>query len=71
LTGRHLGWSLAYAWCPLAVKEVANTGHLDSIPVFLTVLAVHFGVKPLIGTPAGKRPLHAVAAAFFCPGRGS
>ena len=29
--------SLWYWWCPLAIKEIANSGHLDSIVIFLTV----------------------------------
>ena len=29
--------SLWYWWCPLAVKEIANSGHLDSVVIFLTV----------------------------------
>ncbi|RUL87953.1 hypothetical protein [Tautonia sociabilis] len=33
-------WSLAYGWCPLVLKEVANTGHLDAIAVFFTALAI-------------------------------
>ena len=28
--------SLWYWWCPLAMKEIANSGHLDSIVIFLT-----------------------------------
>ncbi len=40
LAGRHTGWSLAYGWCPLVVKEIANSGHLDAIAVFLTSVAV-------------------------------
>lgn len=28
--------ALAYAWCPLVLKEFANTGHLDAIAVCLT-----------------------------------
>ncbi|MEM6777741.1 MAG: hypothetical protein AAF670_08785 [Planctomycetota bacterium] len=31
---------VTYAWCPLLLKEVAGSGHLDSIAVFLTALAV-------------------------------
>jgi hypothetical protein len=38
---RHVGWAVAYGWCPLVIKEVANTGHLDSIAVFLTTLALY------------------------------
>jgi len=41
LTGMHIGWAVAYGWCPLVIKEIANTGHLDSIAVCLTVLALY------------------------------
>lgn len=27
----HLGWSIVYAWNPLVIKEISNSGHLDSI----------------------------------------
>ncbi len=43
--GMHPGWSLAYGWCPLMMKEIANGGHLDSIAIFLTTLAVWMLVK--------------------------
>jgi len=43
--GMHLGWSISYGWCPLAMKEFANGGHLDSIAIFLTTLAVWLLVK--------------------------
>lgn len=45
--GRHPGWTVAYAWCPLVIKEIANTGHLDSIAVFLTELAAWCVVRCL------------------------
>lgn len=32
---------IIYAWCPLLLKEIANSGHLDAIAVFLTTLAVY------------------------------
>ncbi len=31
--GLHPGWLIAYAWCPLMIKEFANSGHLDAIAV--------------------------------------
>ena len=34
-------WCMIYAWCPLLMKEVSNSGHLDAIAVFLTTLAVY------------------------------
>ncbi len=37
---RKLGWLVAYGWCPLAIKEIANSGHLDAIVILLTTLAV-------------------------------
>ena len=44
-TGKHPGWSLAYGWCPLMMKEIANGGHLDSIAIFFTSLSVLLLVK--------------------------
>jgi len=40
LANKPVHWCLIYAWCPLLMKEVANSGHLDAIAVFLTTLAV-------------------------------
>lgn len=39
--GFHLGWLIAYAWNPLVIKEVANSGHLDSIVSFFIVATVY------------------------------
>lgn len=47
-TGKHRGWIIAYAWCPLAIKEFANSGHLDSIAVCLTTASLWCAVV-LIG----------------------
>ena len=33
---------VAYAWCPLVIKEFAGSGHLDAILVCLVVAAVRF-----------------------------
>jgi len=41
LMEKPTGWALAYAWCPLIIKEFANSGHLDSIAIFFTTLAVY------------------------------
>ncbi len=38
--GRHVGWMIAYAWSPLVLKEIANSGHVDSIAVCLTTAAL-------------------------------
>lgn len=38
--GKHPGWAIAYAWCPLVMKEVAGSGHLDAIAVCLTTAAL-------------------------------
>jgi hypothetical protein len=43
--GKPTSWCLAYAWCPLVIKEVANSGHLDAIAVFFTTLTVLLQVR--------------------------
>jgi len=43
-------WCLAYAWCPLVLKEVANSGHLDSIAVFCTTAALYLLVRGSVAT---------------------
>ena len=40
-----LSWSVVYAWCPLVLKEVANSGHVDSVAVFFCVLAWWCGLR--------------------------
>lgn len=40
LAGKPVGWAIAYAWCPLVLKEFANSGHLDAITVFFSLAAV-------------------------------
>ena len=56
LTGRHPGWAVAYAWCPLVIKEFANSGHLDSIAVCLTTFGdlCRYAISP-IRTGASRR----------------
>ncbi len=44
------GLSLVYAWCPLLLKEIANSGHLDVIAVFPTTLAVYMVVRLQFGS---------------------
>lgn len=40
-----IGWAVAYGWCPLVLKEFANSGHLDSITVFFTIAAAYVLVR--------------------------
>ena len=54
LTGKHVGWSVAYGWCPLIIKEIANSGHLDSLSVFLTTLALYLAIRPLARGAQGR-----------------
>lgn len=37
--------SLIYGWSPLVLKEIANSGHYDSITIFLVLLAFYFMIK--------------------------
>jgi len=54
MTALRQGWAVAYGWCPLVVKEFSNSGHLDAIAVFLTVLALLLLVRSCRG-PNQKR----------------
>lgn len=38
--GLPAGLAVVYGWCPLVLKEFANSGHLDSIAIFLATSAV-------------------------------
>lgn len=50
--GKPVGRCVIYAWCPLMMKEVANSGHLDAIAVFLTASGVLLCARWLF--PAGQ-----------------
>ncbi|MCI0332885.1 MAG: hypothetical protein L0228_06645 [Planctomycetes bacterium] len=45
VTAKHPGWAVAYAWCPLVMKEYAVSGHFDSIAVFFATAAVYCVVR--------------------------
>ncbi|MBI3863080.1 MAG: hypothetical protein HY290_14405 [Planctomycetia bacterium] len=68
-TGRPLGLSVIYAWCPLVIKEIANSGHLDALAFFLTTLAMYLAIAalfcparlPRTGTAIGASILLALA----------
>ncbi|MEM7811453.1 MAG: hypothetical protein AAF532_08260 [Planctomycetota bacterium] len=45
--GRSPAECVAYAWCPLVLKEVANSGHLDAVAVAFTAWAAVFLVRGL------------------------
>lgn len=46
---KHVGkppeWSVVYGWCPLVMKEFANSGHLDSIAVCLSIATAYCALK--------------------------
>lgn len=41
------GLLVGYAWCPLLIKECANSGHLDSIVVLITAVGIYLIVRSL------------------------
>src|SRR5262245_22126722 len=47
MTGRPPGMAVIYAWCPLLIKEIANSGHLDALAYFLTASAAYVVVQVL------------------------
>ena len=57
---------MAYGWCPLVVKEVANSGHLDALAYFLATLALYLAARLLFprhpGTPSRARAMMTATA---------
>lgn len=51
--------ALAYAWCPLVLKEFANTGHLDAIAVCLTAAMFWLLTFPRTRSQCSDRPTSA------------
>jgi hypothetical protein len=47
ISGRPMGLALLYAWCPLLIKEIANSGHLDALAFLLTTLAMYLAALVL------------------------
>lgn len=62
--GRDPALVAVYAWSPLVLKEIANSGHYDSLPVFLMMAGVYFlsRKRPLAGSVALAC---GIAAKFF------
>ena len=58
-------WSVAWFWCPLLLKEIANSGHLDSIAVFFTTLAIWMLVCALWPAVSDKKPSMILAGLSF------
>lgn len=48
IAGRSLNAAIVYGWCPLLMKEVAGSGHLDAIAVFFTTLTIYLVAKHLL-----------------------
>jgi hypothetical protein len=47
ISDRPVALSIIYAWCPLLIKEIANSGHLDSLAFSLTTLSLYLAAKVL------------------------
>ena len=43
--GRPKSWVVIYAWSPLAIKEFANSGHLEPVMLFFLLLTVLFWLR--------------------------
>lgn len=61
LTGLPIGLSVIYGWCPLLMKEFANSGHLDAISVFLTTLFAYLLARLCLSNRWGKTEVNEAA----------
>ena len=55
LANMPTGWLASYAWCPLVMKEFANSGHLDSIAVCFAAIAIALVADTLFGNQERSR----------------
>jgi len=53
--GARTQWCLLYFLNPLILKEIANSGHFDAIPVFLVFFATFLFVTKNTNRPQGKK----------------
>ena len=53
----HQGWLIAYAWNPLVIKEIANSGHLDSIVSFFVVASIYLVTRWVILEKSEQKPV--------------
>lgn len=56
--------SIIYAWSPLVLKEIANSGHYDSLPICLLLLAIYLLLKSRLVSGSLSFAL-AVTSKFF------
>lgn len=45
LLRRPLGWAFVYAWNPLVLKEISDSGHMDAWPALFLTLGCLFALK--------------------------
>lgn len=62
MVGLSDAWTLAYGWCPLAIKETINSAHLDPLAVLWTLIALYLLIRAA-RRPAGAGNLPAWIAA--------
>jgi hypothetical protein len=55
--GRPQSWVLIYAWSPLAIKEFANSGHIEPVMLFALLLAVYYWIR--------KNPNESIGGIWF------
>lgn len=56
-TGTPVSWALAYGWCPLVLKEVAGSGHLDVIATCLATASLSYGCRAIKGSSGWRHGL--------------
>ena len=56
--------SVMYGWSPLVIKEFANSGHYDTLPIFFTLLFLYLYIKKKIKTSAVVLSLAALCKFF-------
>ena len=66
--GMSYAWCLAYGWCPLAIKEVANSAHIDNLAVLFTLVMLQLLLRAGRASSAGQQSQLTWSMAAACLG---
>ena len=61
-------WCLAYGWCPLAIKETANSAHIDGLAVLLVLVTLQLLLKTARSQSVARSSVGPWAVAGGCLG---
>ncbi len=68
--GKSAWWAVAYAWHPLAISEVAGSGHQDVVGIAFLVLSLYLASRLIRSVNGASKPLAASHPVLCAVGAG-